>query len=86
MTSFLQGGSQKITKDDERGEGSKVLILRLRNLWMATNSFKLLSIISRAVNLKYTFTLWPIINYVFMYYEGRGGGWGRGRIAVATND
>ena len=49
-----------------------MLILKLRNLWMATNSFKLLSIISRAVNLKYTFILWPIINYVFMYYEGRG--------------
>ena len=29
-----------------------MLILKLRNLWMATNSFKLLSIISRAVNLK----------------------------------
>ena len=71
-------GSQKITKDEERGEGSKVLILKLRNLWMATNSFKLLSIISRAVNLKYTFILWPIINYVFMYYEGRGGGCGDG--------
>ena len=55
-----------------------MLILKLRNLWMATNSFKLLSIISRAVNLKYTFILWPIINYVFMYYEGRGGGWGGG--------
>ena len=62
-----------------------MLILKLRNLWMATNSFKLLSIISRAVNLKYTFILWPIINYVLCTMKGGAVG-GGGRIAVATND